>query len=242
MAQWMWVLIAMIGIALILTVVLITNQRRRTVSLQRRFGPEYDRVVSRAGDRPGAEAALAERAHRRSRLTIVPLSEPARLQYAEQWRTVQECFVDRPADTVDAAERLISQVLTDRGYPVAEDFDERADLVSVDHPHVVDDYRVAYGLHRRTPGRQATTEDLREAVLRYRSLFDDLLELGRGSPPGQDPPERPDLEPTDPHRTDVQEPQDAQATARNKPTADLRDADSQDAGRTAPVPGKEHHQ
>jgi hypothetical protein len=178
MAQWIWALVAVIGIVLILAIVLIVNRQRRSISLQQRFGPEYARTVEHADDRRAAEAALADRARRRSRLEIVPLAEPVRLRYADQWRQLQEHFVDRPDEAVDAAEGLLDQVMADRGYPVGE-FDHQAELVSVDHPHVVENYRIAHEIHGRNRSQQATTEDLREAMLRYRSLFDDLLHPGQ---------------------------------------------------------------
>jgi hypothetical protein len=212
MAQWIWALVAVIGIMLTLAIVLIVTRQRRTISLQQRFGPEYTRAVEQADDRRAAEATLRERARRRSELDIVPLAEPVRLRYAEQWRGLQEHFVDRPADAVDAAERLLSQVMEDRGYPVG-DVDHQADLISVDHPHVVENYRIAHEIHRRNQVHQATTEDLREAMLRYRSLVDDLLQ------PGQD--------------TSTPEPTDRDLTDRA--TDDRRDSD-----RTVTELRKEH--
>src|SRR5512142_3165364 len=137
MAQWIWALIAVIGIVLIVAIVLIINRQRRTISLQQRFGPEYARAVGTTDDRRTAEAALEERARRRSQLNIVPLAEPVRLRYADQWRGLQEHFVDRPVEAVDDAESLLTRVMEDRGYPVGE-FDQQADLISVDHPHVVE--------------------------------------------------------------------------------------------------------
>lgn len=174
MAQWIWAAIVIVGIILIFAVALMVDRKRRSRALQRRFGPEYARTVESADDRRTAEAALADRARRRDRLEIKPLPEPVRLQYTEQWRRLQEQFVDRPVDAVAFAENLLTRVMAERGYPVG-DFDEQTDLISVDHPHVVENYRVAHDIHRRMSSQDATTEDLREAMLRYRSLFDDLL-------------------------------------------------------------------
>jgi hypothetical protein len=174
MAQWIWALIAVILIVLIVAIVLLVNRQRRSIGLQQRFGPEYTRTMESAEDRKTAEAALEDRARRRSELTIVPLGEPVRLRYAEQWRGLQEHFVDRPAEAVSSAEELLGRVMHERGYPVGE-FEEQAELISVDHPHVVENYRVAHAIHGRNQAGKATTEDLREAMLRYRSLFDDLL-------------------------------------------------------------------
>ena len=173
MAPWTWALIAVIVVIIIIIALPITR-RRRTASLQRRFGPEYDRTIHSTEDRRAAEAELDDRAKRRSQLNIVPLSEPVRLGYTGQWRDLQEQFVDRPSETVSDAEKLLARVLQERGYPVS-DFDEQAELVSVDHPDLVENYRTAHAIHLRNQVGQATTEDLREALLRYRSLFEDLL-------------------------------------------------------------------
>lgn len=173
MAPWVWVVIVVVALVVIVGLVVMTRQRR-TAELQRQFGPEYDRAVVTAEGRRAGEAELTERARRRSELRIVPLSEPDRRRYAEQWHAVQEEFVDRPAQAVASAEAMLSRVMEQRGYPVS-DFEEQADLVSVDHPQLVNDYREAHAIHTRNASGQASTEDLREALLRYRSLFDELL-------------------------------------------------------------------
>jgi hypothetical protein len=176
MTPWMWVVLIVVVLAVI-ALAGTAASRRRTTSLQRRFGPEYDQTVAASDDRRAAEAELQERARKRAQLRIVPLSEPERLRYAEQWRAVQERFVDQPSEAVISAERLLNGVMELRGYPV-EDFEEQASLVSVDHPGMVQDYRTAHGIYQRNLSREATTEELREALLRYRSLFDDLLRPG----------------------------------------------------------------
>jgi hypothetical protein len=173
MTPWMWIVL----IVVVLAVVVLAGRagsRRRSSSLQRRFGPEYDQVVAASGGTRAAEAQLRERAHKRAQLDIVPLSEAERLRCAEQWRAVQERFVDQPGEAVSSAEMLLSRVMERRGYPVT-DFGEQAELISVDHPQLVQDYRIAHGIHERHLNHQASTEDLREALLRYRSLFDELL-------------------------------------------------------------------
>lgn len=187
MAQWIWALIAVIGILLIAAIVLVVNRQRRSITLQQRFGPEYERTVESADDRRAAEAALTERARRRSKLHIVPLEESVRLRYSDEWRGLQEHFVDRPSEAVTSAESLVTQVMQERGYPVGE-FDVQAELISVDHPHVVENYRVAHRIHRRNQANEASTEDLREAMLRYRSLFDDLLRPGQNGSQDTDRP------------------------------------------------------
>lgn len=180
MSPWTW---ALLVVVVVLAAVLVyLYSRRRTQTLREQFGPEYDHAVEQAEDRRAAEAQLKDRARRRSELHLVPLSEPERLRYADQWRTVQERFVDRPDEAVDEAERLLTEVMEQRGYPVA-DFDENAELLSVDHGQLVQDYRVAHDIHDRQQARMATTEDQREALLRYRSLFAELLRA-----PGDDEP------------------------------------------------------
>jgi hypothetical protein len=171
MATWAWILIVVVVVVVAALAIVATRQRRRT-ELRRRFGPEYDRTVEAAEDRRAAEAELRGREKWRAELDIRPLPEEARVRYAHEWQDVQEHFVDQPSDAVAAADRLIYSVMEARGYPVG-DFDAQADLVSVDHAEVVENYRYAHGIHQRV--RQASTEDLREALVRYRSLFDELL-------------------------------------------------------------------
>jgi len=174
MATWVWILIAIAVVAVIVLVAMAARQRR-AAALRERFGPEYDRAVeARDGQRAAAEADLREREKQHARLEIRPLPEDTRARFAREWQGLQERFVDEPADAVVEADRLVNIVMDARGYPMG-DFDTQADLVSVDHPQVVENYRVAHGIHGRAQARQASTEDLREALLRYRSLFDELL-------------------------------------------------------------------
>jgi hypothetical protein len=178
MASWVWILIVIAAVVVVALVAMAARQRR-TMALRQRFGPEYDRALeTREGRRP-AEADLRDREKQRARLDIRPLSEGMRVRFAEEWQGVQERFVDQPSDAVVAADTLVYNVMEARGYPVG-DFDAQADLVSVDHPDVVENYRFAHGIRERAQERQASTEDLREALLRYRSLFSELLEADDG--------------------------------------------------------------
>jgi len=178
MATWVWILIV-IAAVVVVAVIAVAARQRRTAALRQRFGPEYDRAVeTREGRRP-AEADLRDREKQRAQLDIRPLPEDVRMRFAEEWRDVQERFVDQPSDAVVAADRLVHSVMEARGYPMG-DFDAQAGLVSVDHPDVVENYRAAHGIHQRAQARQASTEDLREALLRYRSLFGELLEADDG--------------------------------------------------------------
>jgi hypothetical protein len=170
MATWAWILIAVVVIALGVLAV----RQRKAAALRQRFGPEYERAVETQEDRKAAEAELRERERQHALLDIRPLPEDMRVRFAQEWLELQDRFVDQPAEAVEAADRLVFHVMDARGYPMG-DFDTQADLVSVDHPQVVENYRMAHGIHERTQARQASTEDLREALLRYRSLFEELL-------------------------------------------------------------------
>jgi hypothetical protein len=173
MQPWVWVLLIVVLVVVVLAAVVVMR-RRRTENLRGRFGPEYDRAVEASDDRRNAEQNLLDRARRRDQLDIRPLPEAARSRYAQQWRGIQERFIDDPAGSVSAAHALLDQVMGERGYPT-KDFEEQADLVSVDHPRVVENYRAAYGVYTRQRDGAASTEDLRDALVRYRSLFEELL-------------------------------------------------------------------
>ena len=149
--------------------------RRRRARLQDRFGPEYERTVSDADNKREAEAELRERMRRREELDIRPLPEPARARYSDRWSVVQERFVDAPVAAVEEADHLVTEVMRERGYPV-DDFDQRAADVSVDHPDVVEHYRAGRQVAERSRTGDADTEELREAFVHYRALFEALLD------------------------------------------------------------------
>lgn len=150
-------------------------RRRRTEHLRREFGPEYDRAVRETGERSRAERELETRRERVRQLHIHPLPALERDRFAASWTEVQKRFVDSPADAVAEADRLVSEVMQERGYPMT-DFEQRAADISVDHPRVVEHYRAAHALAERSRNGGASTEDLRQAMVHYRALFDDLLE------------------------------------------------------------------
>jgi hypothetical protein len=181
MATWIWILIAVIVIAVLAAAGMAAARQRRTAALRARFGPEYDQAVREQGDKRAAEAELLGRQHEREKLDIRPLAEPDRVVFAAEWSDVQESFVDRPSDAVVAADMLVTRVMEARGYPMG-DFEAQASLVSVDHPGVVANYRSAHDLCEQARAGKAGTEDLREALLRYRSLFSELLEPGGDAP------------------------------------------------------------
>jgi hypothetical protein len=173
MATWVWVVIV-IAVVVVVALVAVGARRRRTAMLRGHFGPEYDRAVENSEDRRAAEADLRAREKQRAQFDVKPLPEATRLSFAGEWRDLQERFVDQPAQATGAADTLITRVMEARGYPM-KDFDAQAELVSVDHPDTVENYRFAHAVQQRAETQQASTEDLREALLRYRSLFDELL-------------------------------------------------------------------
>jgi hypothetical protein len=166
------ILVVLILLALL---AIFAGRQRRSRKLQDTFGPEYDRTVEEAGDRRAAETELRERTERRAGFDIVPLEPEARARYIEAWRNTQAQFVDEPVEATREADRLITSVMRDRGYPV-DDFEQRAADISVDHPQVVDDYRAAHVIAAANDRSEASTEDLRQALVHYRSLFEELLE------------------------------------------------------------------
>jgi len=149
--------------------------QRRSEELRKRFGPEYDRVISERGDARQAESELAARQRRVDKFDIHPIDPAERNQFIDAWRATQARFVDAPADAIKDADRLVSEVMRARGYPVG-DFDQRAADVSVDHPIVVENYRAARAIAVANQRGDASTEDLRQAIVHYRALFEDLLE------------------------------------------------------------------
>lgn len=151
-------------------------QKRRSEQLQEQFGPEYRRTVASSQDQRAAERELAKRAERVEHLQIRALSPQEREQFAARWRSVQAQFVDDPSGATDEADDLVGQVMATRGYPVG-DFEQRAADVSVHHPHVVEHYRAGHALALRSARGDADTEDLRQAFVHFRALFEDLLDI-----------------------------------------------------------------
>jgi hypothetical protein len=174
-STWLWVVLAVVVIVIAVGVVSSAIRRRRSHILQSGFGPEYDRTVERTGDQNAAEADLRDRQRRRDELELRPLAPIARKGYLDAWQDAQAQFVDDPGHAVDDADRLIQSVMRDRGYPV-EDFDDRASIVSVDHPIVVERYRRAHSIALENASGDATTENLRRAMQDYRALFVELVE------------------------------------------------------------------
>jgi hypothetical protein len=174
MPAWEIVAIVAIIVAVALGVMLLMY-RRRSDHLRSRFGPEYERTVHESGGRRSAERELERREKRVERLHIHPLSPRHRDQFIAAWRNDQSRFVDDPSGAVTEADRLVQEVMKHRGYPVS-DFDRRVEDISVDHPHLVQNYRAARDLAERNRRGQADTEELRRALVYYRALFEELLE------------------------------------------------------------------
>ena len=162
-------LILVIGIAVWMYI-----SKQRTQKLRSRFGPEYDKAIADNKDRGHAESELLKRTERVARFNIQPLTADDRSRYIEDWRREQSRFVDDPRGAVNHADTLVQDVMKRRGYPVG-DFDQNAADLSVDHPLVVENYRIAHEIALQEAKGVGTTEDLRRAMVSYRALFDDLL-------------------------------------------------------------------
>jgi hypothetical protein len=176
------IVIAAIVVVAVVAGVVYDSRRRR---LRQRFGPEYDRLVEERESRRKAEAELAGREKRVRDLDIRPLDPAARSRYADQWASIQERFVDEPQQAVADAQRLVMAVMSERGYPTEGTEQVLADL-SVEHARTIDHYRAAYDISQRAADDLASTEDLRQAMIHYRALFQDLL----GQPGGPEVTDR----------------------------------------------------
>lgn len=168
-----YVLAAIVIVFLIIAIFRIV-QGAQSARLQRRFGPEYERVTRERGSRREAEHELAHREDRAKAFHLQELPAGARDRYTDEWRQVQARFVDEPNTALRQADTLIVNVMRDRGYP-AGDFEQRAADLSPDHAQTLDDYRVAHDISMRSDGGTADTEDLRQAMVHYRTIFGDLV-------------------------------------------------------------------
>jgi len=168
------VIAALIVVAMVVLAGLSLQRRRR---LKEQFGPEYDRLVDSAGGRRTAESELRERERRHDSLDIHALDPAARDRYLGEWTHVQEQFVDDPRSAVAGAGQLLTAVMTDRGYPADEDDEQRIADLSVEHSHTLNRYRSAHDVSARAGRDGASTEELRNAMVDYRALFHELLEV-----------------------------------------------------------------
>jgi len=163
------ILIGVAGIA-----ALIFLRKRKTKRLRAQFGPEYARAVQESGGRRRGEAGLQEREKRVAGFAIRPLAPSDRERYVASWRKIQAQFVDDPKSSVTQADQLLGDVMSTRGYSIS-DFEQRSADISVNHPLVVENYRAAHEIAARHARGQASTEDLRQAMIHYRTLFDELV-------------------------------------------------------------------
>ena len=154
----------------------VRKRRGTTADLKQKFGSEYERAVLTHGSERKAEAKLADREKRVEKLNIRDLDAMEHERFTKRWESVQSRFVDSPKGAVAEADDLVSSVMKARGYPVS-DFDQRAADISVDHPRVVENYRSAHEIALRVGKDQATTEELRTAMIHYRSLFEELVQV-----------------------------------------------------------------
>jgi hypothetical protein len=165
------IVLVIVVLAVVAIMAMRTNRRRQ---LRERFGPEYERTVSEAGGPAKADRVLEDRVKRRQELEIRDLEPESRARYAESWRVIQTRFVDDPKGAVLEADTLVTTVMRDRGYPT-DGFEKQAEYVSVDHAGVVDNYRSAHDISVADTEGRASTDDLRQAMVHYRSLFNELL-------------------------------------------------------------------
>ena len=174
------VIVVVLAVAGLLVLARMQARRRR---LRERFGPEYERMVAEADSPRAVEHELAAREKRHADLPIHVLPADARDRYAKEWLAVQEQFVDAPVEAVGEADRLVTALMGDRGYPT-EGYEQQLADLSVEHAQTLDHYRSAHDLSDRAAAGTATTEDLRQAMVHYRSLFEDLLQerVGQGRP------------------------------------------------------------
>ena len=175
MPTWAWIVIGVAAAVILVGGLIAATRATRRRHLRKDFGPEYDRAVADAPTRREAEEELSERRERHEQFELKPLSPTARDRYLHGWEAAQARFVDDPQQAIGEADQLIQQVMRERGYPM-EDFDQRAADLSVDHPQLVDNYRHGREVARRSVHGEAETEDLRQAMVHYRALFEELLE------------------------------------------------------------------
>lgn len=172
-----WILLVILVAAAVAAIVgIYLYRRRQSARLKTRFAGEYDRTVQELGDQSRAEAELKRREARVAKLTIRPLTEEQAARFSEAWSQVQGRFVDSPREAVVEADKLVTELMTARGYPMS-DFERRASDISVDHPGVVEPYRSARIIAAKNANGEADTEELRKAIVHYRTLFADLLEV-----------------------------------------------------------------
>src|ERR1700730_12969967 len=173
-----WIIVAGVVVIALLALAtwLFSQKKKQSVRLQQRFGPEYGRTVGELGGRTKAESELKAREKRVEHLTITPLAPAEAARFSQAWNALQGRFVDNPKGDGVQADQLVRELMVKRGYPMG-DFERRAADISVDHPAVVENYRAAQAIVARDERGEADTEELRKAVVHYRVLFDEMIEV-----------------------------------------------------------------
>ena len=174
--QWTIVAGVVVVVSLAVAAWLFSQRKKQSARLQQRFGPEYGRTVGELGGRTKAESELKAREKRVEQLNITPLAPAEAARFSQAWNALQGRFVDNPKGVVAQADQLVRELMVKRGYPMG-DFERRAADISVDHPTVVEHYRAAQAIAARDVRGEADTEELRKAVVHYRVLFDEMLDV-----------------------------------------------------------------
>jgi hypothetical protein len=180
-AIWIIVTAVLVIALLALAAWFLSQKKKQSARLQQRFGAEYGRTVGELGGRTKAESELKAREERVGNLAITPLAPAEAARFSQAWSALQGRFVDNPKGVVVQADQLVRELMVKRGYPMG-DFERRAADISVDHPAVVENYRAAQAIAVRDERGEADTEELRKAVVHYRVLFDEMLEIGIAKP------------------------------------------------------------
>jgi hypothetical protein len=175
------VAVTIVVVVLVVALAAIAFMALRRRSLRERFGPEYDRVVADEDSRFAAERELRERERRHAELTLRPLSPESRQRYATDWEEIQTRFIDSPSEAVTAADELVTHLVADRGYPTQE-YEEQLKYLSVEHARTLGQYRDAHEISERNQRGEASTEELRKALVEYRALFAEVLDGHQGEP------------------------------------------------------------
>ena len=187
MSTVIWVAVVVAAVVAIIAVGYFVLQQQRRHRLRDRFGPEYERTVQERDTRREAEQELTAREQRVNSLDIRPLDSETREAYARKWMEVQERFVDAPGFAVTEADQLVTSVMAERGYPT-EDFEQRLSDLSVVHGRTLGHYRQAHEISSRAAHQEASTEELRQAMVHYRALFEELLADSGGAVTGDQSP------------------------------------------------------
>ncbi len=198
---WIWIALGAVAVLIVVGLIVRGARRARSESLRSKFGSEYDHAMSEHGSRTKAERELQERTEQAKKYNIVPLNAGDRDRFRSDWQRVEQRFIERPATAVVEADELVAEIMRTRGYPMG-DFDRHAADLSVTHPTVVEHYRAGHRVIGDAPGT-ASTEDLRQAMLHYRALFDELIDDRIGNDVVSDTPRANEV--VTPPRRDVRE-------------------------------------